>query len=148
MELELLPHWNDLRSTLKASFRETLFVSRAFLRPSDIGRLADLEADAFFEFLSRPDQQKASDHGAYLCAAGLGDEAVLRAGQVLREFCFAQLNHALPIDFLEQVEAYNRAVLQGYWRSQEANILEEQERIRSAIQTLSLIHISEPTRPY
>ena len=38
------------------------------------------------------------------------------------------------MECLEEVEAYHRALFQGYCRAREANILEEQERIRSALQ--------------
>ncbi len=135
MEPGLLSHRADLRSSLQASLRETLFASRAFLRPADVGRLAEIETDAFFEFLSKPDQRKAIDHGTHLSVAGVGDDAVLQMGRVLREFYSAYLNPGVPFEQLEAVEGYIQAVLRGYIDAREANILEEQERIRSAIQT-------------
>ena len=98
-----------------------------------IRRLAITEADAFFDFMTEGDC-KAQTTGLELYHAGVGDAATLRIGQVLRQFCTAYGGDDVPTKCLEDVEAYHRAVVQGYFRAREANILEEQERIRSALQ--------------
>ena len=67
----LVAHRDDLVDQLQRVLRETLFTSRAYVRPADMRRIAVAEVDAYFDFLRRPDGAAAAARGAYLCQAGL-----------------------------------------------------------------------------
>ena len=88
----LAAHRDDLVKQLQRVLRETLFISRAYVRPADVRRIAVAEVGAYFDFLRRPDGTAAATRGADLCQAGLGEQAVLRMGQTLRLFCHTHLD--------------------------------------------------------
>jgi signal transduction histidine kinase len=136
--LELEARLEDTRPELvvrvEQVLRETLFTSRAFVRPADIKRLAASETGAFLLFLERGDEEAVIVHGAELCREGLGDQAILRLGQVLREFCAGDSQNGQLGPCSDIAETYHRLLLVGFFRAHEAIILEEQERIRSAVQ--------------
>jgi signal transduction histidine kinase len=130
--LEPFPR-EDLIERLRQALFDTLFYSRAYLRPSDIQRLAGHEADVFLTFIADPDPSLAEALGEQLCRAGVGQEAVLRSGRELRRLSAEHSD--LKIDAtLDLVETYHQAVFQGFVRERERTILEEQEHIRSALQ--------------
>ena len=131
---QLAAYRTDLVDLLQQTLQEALFTSRAYFRPSDVRRLAITEADAFFDFIAEGDCPKAESRGAQLYHAGVGDAATLRIGQVLRQFCTTYGVDDGAANYAETIEAYHRALVQGYFRAREANILEEQERIRAALQ--------------
>jgi PAS domain S-box-containing protein len=80
----------------------------------------------------------ATERGASLCEIGLSEQAVLRLGQTTRQFLLTRLENNLITPALETIDAYHHAVVQGFMQSREKVILNEQERIRSALQrTLS-----------
>ncbi len=124
----------ELVARIERVLRETLFTSRAYIRPSDVKRLADIEADAFVVFRNDLNEAAVIAHGAELCRQGLGDQAILRLGQVLREFCGSDSWNGQSVLCSELAETYHRLLMVGFFRAHEAIILEEQERIRSAVQ--------------
>jgi signal transduction histidine kinase len=130
----LAAYRDDLVEQLHRVLRETLFISRAYVRPADLRRIAVAEVDAYFDFLRQPDGTAATARGAHLCQVGLGEQAVLRMGQALRLFCHAHLDVDLFLPGMEAVDAYHSGLVRGFIQEQKALILEEQERIRSALQ--------------
>lgn len=125
---------DDLISRLLQTVHEALFESRAFLRPSDLQRLASEEADAFFVFLNERDGSAAIERGIYLCRIGVSFSAVQQFGSELRQFCEHYLDETTAHSAREAVEEYHRELLWGYVHQRERTILEEQEHIRSALQ--------------
>ncbi len=125
---------DDLVEQLQLVLRETLFISRAYVRPADLRRIAVAEADAYLDFLQRPDDTAASIRGAHLCQMGLGEQTLLRMGQALRLFCHTHLDADLFLAGMEMVDAYHSGLVRGFIQEQKTLILEEQERIRSALQ--------------
>ncbi len=134
MEHQLLGHKDGLVQLFEKSLRDTLFMSRAFLRPRQVNQLASASAEAFFDYLRLPDSTRAGSFGAELCHIGVGDQAVLQMGQCLREFCWLHEPEIITSSYLDTVEAFHRSVVQGYFSAHRSNVLEEQERIRSALQ--------------
>ena len=135
---ELWQHVTDNRDVLVSRLKEillqTLFESRAFLRPSDLERLASSEVDAFLIFLADQHPVNAVEHGIQLCNIGASYEAVQFFGTELRHFCALAPSYYKKREALEPVDNYHRWVLHGYIRERERTILEEQEHIRSALQ--------------
>jgi signal transduction histidine kinase len=125
---------DDLIKQLHLVLRETLFISRAYVRPADLRRIAVAEADAYFDFLREPDGTEATTRGAQLCQMGLGEQTVLQMGQALRLFCHTHLDVDLFLPGMAATDAYHGSLVRGFIQEQKALILEEQERIRSALQ--------------
>lgn len=124
----------ELTALLLKNLREALFESRAFLRPADLQRVADAQAQIFLTYLDSRDAEAVRRHGAYLCTVGVGEQAVLRINRTLQRFGLQRLTGEELGGFLEQVDEYQRHVVEGYIAQNTVQILEEQERIRSALQ--------------
>jgi hypothetical protein len=134
MQYGLLDHKDDLAHLLEKSLRDTLFRSRAFLRPSQVTHLASALAEAFFDFLQLARGPEVERFGEELVHTGVGGQALLQIGQCLIQFCGEYCQEGSFFDCAEKAQAYYQTLVQGYFRASEANILEEQERIRSALQ--------------
>lgn len=134
MEHPFREHKAHLVQLVQHNLHETLFESRAFLRPNQVASLASAIAEAFFDFLESPDSRKANATGADLCHRGVGAQAILQVGQCLRRFCWSHYPDNMSVDCMETTEAFHHAVVQGYFAASQAIILAEQERIRSALQ--------------
>jgi len=123
----------DLVNRYHKTLRETLFTSRSGVRPAVLRRIAAGEAESLLEFFRRPQPAAASERGAQLCQIGLSEQSVLRLGETTRQFFLTRLENDLIIPALETTDAYYNAALQGFMQSREKTILDEQERIRSAL---------------
>ena len=131
---QLATHRDSLVRQFQQVLRETLFTSRASVRPADLKRIAEAAADAWFDYLREPDSVATMARGTHLCQMGVGDQAVFGIGQALRLFCHMHLDDSLFWPSLEAVDAYHSALGQGFIRERVAVTLQEQERIRSALQ--------------
>jgi signal transduction histidine kinase/DNA-binding response OmpR family regulator len=134
----LADHRAELIDRYHQALKATLFTNRPEVRPGVLRRIAAGEAAALLAFFESARADEALKQGISLCRAGLGEESILRLGQVARQFCLHQLPEDLRFAALEIAEAYHNAVMQGFIQDRRALTLEEQERIRSALQrTLS-----------
>ena len=134
----LAAHRTELVDRYHQTLKANLFTNRPDMRPTLVGRIATAEAESLLAFFQAALPATAIARGIQLCRSGLGEESVLRLGQVTRQFCL----HYLPEEFrfraLELAEAYHSGIIQGFIQDRKALTLEEQERIRSALQrTLS-----------
>lgn len=125
------------RANLAASFsqvlRETLFSRRTTVRPNMLKGIASNEVDALNYFFSQS-AFSAVEHGEQLYHTGLSEQAVLRLGQVTRQFLLSHLENSQIPPALAAIDAYQESVIQGYSQTREKTILREQELIRSALQ--------------
>ncbi len=120
------------------TLRERIFTNRAALRPVMLNQIAAEEEEALLNYLAHPANDKALRRGTELCEAGLSERSLLGLGQATRQFFLAQLQNKSIAPALQIIDAYHHAVIQGFMGSREKIILNEQERIRSALQrTLS-----------
>ncbi len=124
----------ELTALLLQNLREALFSSRAYLRPSDLQQVADTQTRVFLAAIVRRDAEEAQRHGAYLCTVGVGEQVVLGLNRTLQRFGLQHLAGEALHDFLERADEHQRHVVEGYIAQSTAQILEEQERIRSALQ--------------
>jgi signal transduction histidine kinase/DNA-binding response OmpR family regulator len=134
----LAAHRVDLVDQYHAALKANLFTNRPEVRPAMMGRIATAEAETLLGFFEADLPATAVARGIQLCRSGLGEESVLRLGQVTRQFCLHYLPEDLRFPALEIAEAYHSGIIQGFIQDRKALTLEEQERIRSALQrTLS-----------
>ncbi len=124
----------DLVSSFVQVLRETLFNRRTTIRPNQVKSIASNEVDALITYFGQT-PFSAIEHGAKLYRTGLNEGAVLRLGQVTRQFLLTHLEQEQFARALEAVDTYQESVIQGFFQTNERNILKEQELIRSALQT-------------
>jgi len=123
----------DLVGRYQRILRETLFSSRAAVRPSLLKGIAADEADALGRFLRQP-QLPATERGAQLYQTGLSEQPVLRMGQATRQFFLTHIDDGQIAPALAAVDIYQEAVIRGFIQSLEKAIFSEQERSRHAFE--------------
>jgi len=151
VEQQLALHSDELSERLQDALRATLFSHRPGMRPF-LGQIAAEEAEAFLAFLKREDISAARAQGARQAKEGLGTQGLQRMRTTLRRFCHTHLEDSVLDAALSATEAYTGAFLEGFMEAQESIVLEEQERIRAAMQrtltrfTLQLQTVAEIAR--
>ncbi|MBI5838749.1 MAG: hypothetical protein HZB19_01480 [Chloroflexi bacterium] len=123
----------DLISRYQQALRETLFANRAEVRPNMLKNIAADEAEALLSFLHQS-ALSGAERGKQLYQTGLGEQAVLRLGEVTRHFFLTHLECEQFASMLETVHAYQETVIQGFVQGIEKNHLIELERTRNALQ--------------
>jgi hypothetical protein len=129
----LITNREDLVSRYQRVLRESLFLNRAEVRPSLVKDIASDEVEAFFGFFQQP-AFSGAERGAQLYQTGLGERALLRLGQVTRQFFLPYLEYGQIAPMLELVDTYQETVMQGYIKALEKDIFAEQERTFKALQ--------------
>jgi hypothetical protein len=123
-----------LTSQIQQVLRATMFSNRQELRPSHFARIAAEEAQSLCAFGLQPELALATRRGEQLCKLGLGEESLLKLSQVARHCLIEHAPPELRLAILELAESYHTALVRGFMAARTALTLEEQERIRSAIQ--------------
>jgi signal transduction histidine kinase len=126
-------HQAELASRYQQVLRETLFTSRSDLRPSMLGNVAGNEVATLKNFLSQH-SPSGFEHGKLLCQMGLGAQAILQIGQTTRQFLINYIQNGALAPALDLVDSYQSDVLKGFIQEREKTILNEQERIRGALE--------------
>jgi GAF domain-containing protein len=151
IEQRLAFHREELAEQLREALEATLFSHRPFTR-SLLKQIAAEEADVFLAFLKHGDTSAARAQGARQAREGLGMQGVLRMRANLRLFCHAHLEGQGLAAALSAADIYTDAILEGFAEAREAIVLDEQERIRAAMQralgryTLQLQTVAEIAR--
>jgi signal transduction histidine kinase/CheY-like chemotaxis protein/putative methionine-R-sulfoxide reductase with GAF domain len=131
-------HGASLRALYHKTLRAMMFSNRPEFRPNSVNKIAADEVDALMAFLDHSDTTAAVEHGRQLCHTGLSEESLLRLGQVTRRFCLSNVAPEQHIDVLDAVDTYYNGVIRGFTAAQRVLLLEEQERIRSALQRTNI----------
>ncbi len=106
----------DLVSRYFDVLRESLFSNRAEVRPSTLKSVAADEVEALLHFFRQPDFS-AKERGKQLHRAGFNAGAVLRLGQVTRQFLLNHSDNGQIAPLLEIVDAYETGVVEGFIQS-------------------------------
>ncbi|MCB0196814.1 MAG: hypothetical protein KDJ65_32985 [Anaerolineae bacterium] len=122
----------DLMRRYQQALRQTLFTNRTQIRPTMLGKLAEAEVEALFNFFNQTLSGKA--HGNHLGHIGLSDQTVLRLNQATRRFFITHLDGDMLIPALDLIDAHQNEVVHGFIEGQAKLIYDEQERMRSALQ--------------
>jgi hypothetical protein len=123
----------DLVGRYLGVLRESLFSNRAELRPAMLKQIAAEEAEAILHFLRKPGVS-GGERGEQLHITGFNAGAILKLSQVTRMFFLTHLENHQIASMLEIVHDYQEAVIQGFVKSLEKNLLAEVERARKAVQ--------------
>ncbi|MDH4135530.1 MAG: GAF domain-containing protein [Anaerolineae bacterium] len=126
-----LTSWHEeLSGRLQEILQATAFSNRFLLPPHRLPQIAKAEADAFLDFLETGDADRIREQGVKRAEEGLGEQAILRLGTTLGQFC----RDHLADEALRAADVYADALLGGFMRGREAIVLREQEQIRRALQ--------------
>jgi hypothetical protein len=123
----------DLAARYLAVLRESLFSNRAEVRPSILKGIASDEADALLNFL-RQSGFSGAERGEKLHQAGFNAGAILKLGQVTRQFLLNHLENSQIAPMLVLVDVYQEAIIEGFVQSIDKEKLIELERVRNALQ--------------
>jgi len=121
---------DELISRLREALEATAFSNRFLLPPRRLPQIAKAEADAFLDFLRTGDADRIREQGVKRAEEGLGEQAMLRLGTTLGQFC----RDDLADEALRAGDVYADALLEGFMEGREAIVLREQEQIRGALQ--------------
>jgi|GEM_PF-5415925 len=123
----------DLAARYLAVLRESLFSNRAQVRPGILKSIASDEADALLNFL-RQSGFSGAERGEVLHQAGFNAGAILKLGQVTRQFLLNHLENRHIAPMLVLVDVYQEAIIEGFVQSIDKEKLVELERVRNALQ--------------
>lgn len=112
---------------------DMIYEHRSFLRPNRMRVLAVSEVESLIVFLRTGQTDIIDQFVPGRVKEGLGLSGVLRILDVMREFC-REVSSDGYTDIAKSINNYANAYLQAFTRSSESVILEEQERIRAAMQ--------------
>jgi hypothetical protein len=127
-------HQSILIDAYHRILKAALYPGRSVLRPTSIKPLAEAEASALMQFIKNPNATQARQRGAQLCLAGVGFEAILDLGQAARRLCCQRWPKSTLPDTLATIDAYYWHVESGFQHQYTISVLEDQERIRSALE--------------
>lgn len=114
--------------------RQTLFTNRAEVRPSMLRNIAAHETQALLEFFFQPSPQKVAARGIQHAQTGLSEETILGLAQTSRQFILENLGETAIVTAMHTADTYYHALLKGFLQGRERIILDEQERMRGALQ--------------
>ena len=123
----------DLTARYLTVLRESLFSNRAEVRPSILKGVASDEAAALLNFL-RQSGFSGAERGEQLHQAGFNAGAILKLGQVTRQFLLNHLENSQIAPMLVLVDVYQEAIIEGFVQSIDKEKLIELERVRNALQ--------------
>jgi hypothetical protein len=123
----------DLAERYLGTLRESLFSNRAELRPAMIKQIAFDEVEALLRFL-RQSGFSGVERGEQFHLMGFNAGTILKLSQVTRQFLLNHLENHQIAPMLDMVHGYQEAVIQGFVKSLEKNLLMEVERTRRAVQ--------------
>jgi hypothetical protein len=129
-------HRADLVDRYLSVLRESLFSSRAEIRPSALKNIAADEAETLLRFL-RQAESSIEKRGEQLHQAGFNAGVILRLSQVTRQFLLKHSESGQIAPMLEIVDAYEMGVVEGFIQSiDDTNKIEraQMERVLTALQ--------------
>ena len=123
----------DLIGLYRQSLQEDLFSNRSEVRPRELSQIAADEVEALLGYLRDP-AFPVFEHGEKFCKKGLSEQTLLGLTRVTRHFFLTHFTGDDMVETLNIIGRYQNSVVRGFIKAREQMILEEQERIRGALQ--------------
>jgi signal transduction histidine kinase len=130
----LAAHLHELTAQLQLTLQATMFSNRQEMHPAQFGSVANEEAQMLAAYVAAPDDSAALARGHRLCRDGIGDTSIVTLAQAARHFFLSGAPEHLRFPALDLVERYESGVTHGFMAAHAAIIIDEQERMRVAIQ--------------
>jgi signal transduction histidine kinase len=123
----------DLISLYCQSLQQDLFSNRGEVRPRELAQIAADEVEALLSYLRDP-AFPVFEHGDQFCKKGLSEQTLLGLTRVTRHFFLTYFTGDDVVETLNIIGHYQNGMMRGFIKAREQMILEEQERIRGALQ--------------
>ncbi|MGE5139856.1 MAG: sensor histidine kinase [Rudaea sp.] len=98
------------------------------------GLIAVSEVDALIKYVPLGLAAIPAARGRELADLGLGEEIILRLGQVTRQFALAYLDRNLHAQAIDLLDSYHTALMQSFVQRRQEFMLEEQDRSRAELE--------------
>ncbi len=135
MAQQLTERHSILSEQLLGALKATFFSNRPSVLPVHLPDIAAETVKRYLAFVKGEQELMAiQDYGERLAKRGLGSPAIHRMGSVLRRHCIESFDGVSMRSSLKVTEAFAESLLEGFFGGREATVLEEQERIRGALQ--------------
>ncbi len=129
----LIEHQEILVDRLHQSLLDLIYDHRSYLRPAQLRRVAEDEANALMAFVKTGEFGDIEAYAEKRASQGLGLPGILHILDAIKAFCrefLPDTDEATTV----AVNHYANTYLQAFVNAREAVILKEQERIRAALQ--------------
>jgi PAS domain S-box-containing protein len=126
-----------LADALDSNLRETAFENRYSLHPRRLVELGQELGKFFLQFIENDATADPFGLGQKLAREGLGENTILLLGTQFRRFIGGELDRdpeSLAAT-LDAADAFTKALLAGFMKAREAQILTDQEQLRRALST-------------
>jgi signal transduction histidine kinase len=123
----------DLIDRYRQSLQEDLFSNRSEVRPRELAGIAADEVEALFSYLRDP-AFPVFEHGGNFCKKGFSEQTLLGLTRATRQFFLSHFTGDDVVETLNIIGHYQNGLVRGFIKAREQMILEEQERIRGALQ--------------
>jgi signal transduction histidine kinase len=123
----------DLIGLYRQSLQADLFSNRGEVRPRDLSQIATDEVEALLGYLRDP-AFPVFEHGDKFCKKGLSEQTLLGLVRATRHFFLSHFTGDDLVETLNIIGRYQNGMVRGFIKAREQMILEEQERIRGALQ--------------
>lgn len=123
----------ELTDLYRKSLQEDLFSNRGEIRPRDLAQIAAEEVEALLNYLHDP-AFPVFEHGGKFCKKGLSEQTLLGLARVTRQFFLRHFTGDDVVEMLNIIGRYQNNAVRGFIKAREQMILDEQERIRGALQ--------------
>ena len=128
---------SSLAEELDSVLSDNVFENRYVLHPRRLRELGGELAGFFLRFLGDPAVNDASAVGQELSRAGIGEKTIILLANQVQRFSRKELERAShgTEELFQRVDALVLALLGGFMKSREAQILADQEQLRRALAT-------------
>ena len=128
---------NALVGDLNSLLRDNAYENRYAMHPRRLAELGGELASFFLRFIGDPTTVDAFAFGQNLARTGLGERTIILLSAQLQRFCRRELwRNPKALDaILQRVDALTLALLNGFIKSRETQILTDQEQLRRALAT-------------
>jgi signal transduction histidine kinase len=123
----------DLIGLYRRSLQEDLFSNRTEVHPRELAQIAVEEVEALLSYLGDP-TFPVVEHGDKFCKKGLSEQTLLGLVRTTRHFFLSHFTGDDVVETLNIIGRYQNGLVRGFIKAREQMILEEQERIRGALQ--------------
>jgi hypothetical protein len=126
----------EIEDELGEVYLSAALENRYVLHPRRLREIAKDDIEQFLEFLHSENEQKAKQMGRDRARVGLGHNAFVKMGTILR---LQGLIHADPKDFaalkeaITLIDSFLNCCVAGYVEQLEQQLLEDQEKLRIAL---------------
>ena len=126
-----------LAGDLNSLLRDNAYENRYAMHPRRLAELGGALAGFFVGFIGESSTLDAFAFGQDLARTGVGERTIILLSAELRRFCRRELrsNPGEADAILERVDALTLALLSGFMKFRETQILTDQEQLRRALAT-------------